>query len=53
MPIQVLRLPRGIVIYHKQGNLLFKATLVGDEIPKTQLDHRQLIYNELLVSDAD
>ena len=35
--------PEGIVIYHKQGNLLFKATLVGDEIPKTQLDHRKLI----------
>ena len=27
--------PEGIVIYHKQGNLLFKATILNDEAPKS------------------
>ena len=37
------RNPEGIIIYHTAGNLLFKATLVGDEKPKALLDHRQLV----------
>ena len=35
--------PEGIIIYHTAGNLLFKVTLVGDEKPKTLLDHRQMV----------
>jgi hypothetical protein len=30
--------PEGVVIYHKAANVLFKKTLVKDEVPKSQLE---------------
>jgi hypothetical protein len=31
--------PEGVVIYHVAGNLMFKKTLKGDDVPKSSVQH--------------